>query len=501
MASVALFLLLWAWKVNHAMSTTHPDLLKLTKGPWLEEDIKRVYRRVEEAPCDWKPHLPPKRERRYIVVGGSGLVGGYIVLQLLQRGQPPSSIRIVDARPPVREELLAGSAAHVDFVQADITSESSTQAAFAKPWDPSVGGLPLTVFHTAAVIRPSERSPLVYDRCARVNVTGTAHVLAASQRAGADVLIATSSCSTSLRPVTWFNAPWSRWPTNYVQTMTEDDFFAPLRRHEEFFANYARSKAEAERLVCAADARGGSGGGSGGGRGSGGPGTALRTGVIRPGNGIYGASPDVIVTPVLTMDAFPTFSAPWVQNWVHGGNVALAHLDLEAALLGPHADAVAGRPFLVTDEGPPPRFADFYTALRTVCDPSPAVHYPPPVLLLALATVIEGWCLLLWHVPVLTRLGLREPPMPLYLLQRPCLNGAINCIIDDRAARRPVHEGGIGYHGVCTTMEGLCMQLADWNRRRQARGGEKSSSAVGAALKTTIKSVAEVGSDPAARRG
>ncbi|KAL2758849.1 hypothetical protein ACRALDRAFT_2120269 [Sodiomyces alcalophilus JCM 7366] len=459
------------------MSTTPPDLLRLTKGPWLEEDIRRVYRRVEETPCDWKPHLPPRLERRYIIVGGSGLAGGYIVLQLLQRGQPPSSIRIVDARPPTREDMSTGPAAHVDFAQADITSESSTQAAFAKPWDASVSALPLTVFHTAAVIRPSERSPLVYDRCAKVNVTGTAHVIAAAQRAGADVLISTSSCSTGLRPVTWFNAPWSRWPTNYVQTMTEDDFFTPLRAPQEFFANYARSKAEAERLVCAADTPGG-GGRDGHGHGHG---TPLRTGVIRPGNGIYGTSPDVIITPVMGLDAFPTFSAPWVQNWVHGANVALAHLDLEAALLGPHVDAVAGRPFLVTDEGPPLRFDDFYTALRTVCDSSPVVQYPPPVLMLALATAIEAWCLLLWHVPVLKRLGLREPAMPMYLLQPACLNGAISCLIDDRAARRPVHEGGIGYRGVCTTMEGVCMQFADWNRQRQARGQETSS-----AVKTTI---------------
>lgn len=73
-AAVLLFLLFWAWKVNRAMKTTPPEVFRLTKGPWLAEDIRKVYRRVEETPPDWTPHLPPKLERRYIVVGGSGTV-------------------------------------------------------------------------------------------------------------------------------------------------------------------------------------------------------------------------------------------------------------------------------------------------------------------------------------------------------------------------------------------------------------------------------------------
>ncbi|KAM0330081.1 hypothetical protein ACHAQA_004252 [Verticillium albo-atrum] len=369
-------LLIWAWKVNRGMFVTPPEALKhATDSPWTDEAAKETFKRIEQKPCDWGSHLPPKLDRRYVIVGGSGLVGGQIVLQLLQRGQPPSSIRIIDFAPPARDELQTPSASQVDYAKADISSEASTLAAFTKSWPSSSAGLPLTVFHTAAAIRPSERHPLVYDRLARVNVGGTANVISAAKHAGADVLIFTSSCSVSLRPVTWFSPLWRRWPTNYVQTMTEDDFFAPLRGREDFFSNYARSKAEAERLVCAADS----------------PESGLRTGAIRPGNGIYGGAGDPLISATVQLPSLPTFTAPWVQNWVHAGNVSLAHLLLEAALLGPHADKahIAGRPFLVTDSGAPLRFKDFYTAMQAVSATSPVIHYPPPVLMLAVARLIE----------------------------------------------------------------------------------------------------------------
>ncbi|KAM0287804.1 hypothetical protein ACHAQH_000336 [Verticillium albo-atrum] len=463
------------------MSTTPPEALKhATDSPWAAETAKSTFERMEKSPCNWGPHLPPKLDRRYIIVGGSGLVGGQIVLQLLQRGHAPSSIRIVDFVPPTRDELQTSSAAKVDYAQTDIASETSTIEAFIKPWPSSSASLPLTVFHTAAAIRPSERHPLVYDRLARVNVSGTANVISAAKRAGADVLIFTSSCSVSLLPVTWFSPLWRRWPTNYVQTMTEDDFFLPLRPREEFFSNYAFSKAEAERLVCAADS----------------PASGLRTGAIRPGNGIYGGAGDPLISGTVQLPSLPTFTAPWVQNWVHAGNVSLAHLLLEAALLGPHADKahIAGRPFLVTDSGAPLRFDDFYTAMQAVSATSPVIQYPPPVLMLAVARAIELWCVTLWKLPFLARLGMREPKDPLYWLQPACFTGAVNCLIDDSAAKRPVADGGIGYQGRCTSLEGICMQLANWNRTFKQRGANVKGEA-----RNVMRDVIEVGAEPAAR--
>lgn len=194
------------------------------------------------------------------------------MLQLLARGQHPKTIRIVDFQKLHRPDMLASPAAEADFVQTDISSLASTELAFSKPWDLSVAHLPLTVFHTAAVIVPSDRSKLVYGFCEAVNVRGTRHVVDAARRAGADILVSTTSGSISIRSVECWVPPlrmWSSWPTNFWQVLDEADFFRPLRPHEEFFANYPFSKATAERLVCDANA------------------ADFKTGCIRPANGVW----------------------------------------------------------------------------------------------------------------------------------------------------------------------------------------------------------------------
>lgn len=213
------------------------------------------------------------------------------MLQLLARGTPPENIRILDIRKTERSDMQTGPAAAVDFAQADITSPSSVAAAFARPWPPAAGRLPLTVFHTAAVIIPSDRSPHVYAFPERVNVAGTRHVLEAAARAGADVFSCTSSASVAIRPIEPFVAPWrlGAWPRHFWQVLDCRDFFGrPLRPHAEFFGNYPASKAVAERLVCAANRRG------------------FRTGCIRPANGVYGSPSDNILGDPLSRAVMPT---------------------------------------------------------------------------------------------------------------------------------------------------------------------------------------------------
>lgn len=217
-----------------------------------------------------------------------GLVGGFIVLQLLARGQSPRSIRIVDIRRAERNDMQSGPAADVDFIQTDITSPASVEAAFARPWHPSVAGLPLTVFHTAAVIIPSDRSKLVYGFPEAVNVHGTRNVLAAARKFGADIFSSTSSGSIAIRPVDPFVSPFATAPTNFWQVLDEKDFYEPLRPHEEFFGNYPVSKAAAERLVCGANSE------------------EFRTGCIRPVNGVYGNPTDNTVGEPLARSILPT---------------------------------------------------------------------------------------------------------------------------------------------------------------------------------------------------
>lgn len=282
--------LLYLFNLNRLLSKTPDDFKKLVPERWSRQMIKETYLRLAKAPIttsSYASHLPPKLNRRYIVTGGSGLVGGYIVLQLLERGQPPNTIRIVDFQAPHRKDMLNGPAAEVNFIRADIRSIESTEAAFSAPWDTSCANLPLTVFHTAAVIIPSARSELVNGFCESVNVRGTEYVLAASRKVGADVLVMTSSGSIAIRPVQMWGNPF-KWPRFYTQVLDESDFSQPLRPHHEFFGNYPASKAKAERIICSAN------------------GEEMRTGCIRPANAVYGHPTDNIIGGPLNMQTYPT---------------------------------------------------------------------------------------------------------------------------------------------------------------------------------------------------
>ncbi len=142
------------------------------------------------------------------------------------------------------------------------------------------------------MIIPSDRFKSQYGFCESVNVHGTRHVLDAARKSGADVFVSTTSGSISIRPVKLWMAPWkiwTSWPAHYWQTLDESDFFQPLRKHEEFYANYPAAKASAERIVCEANS------------------PSLRTGSIRPANGVYGNPTDNTVGGPLNMSVYPTY--------------------------------------------------------------------------------------------------------------------------------------------------------------------------------------------------
>jgi nucleoside-diphosphate-sugar epimerase len=266
-------LLLYLYHVNRGLSSIPPEAWAQSPNRWTEAEIRATYERISKSPIDIRPHLPPaQQQRRYVVVGGSGLVGGAIVLQLLARGQKPDTVRILDFRPPVRSDLLRGDAAKVECVQCDVTSEESVRSAFAKPWARrEMQKWPITVFHTAAIIIPGDRVRILQPRVTSVNTIGTAHVLAAAREAGADVFVATSSGSIAIRPCDYWIPPWRRLPRNFVQLYPDPGKDENLRARNEYCGNYAISKAQAEHLVCKAN-----------------DGHKFRTGCIRPACGVYG---------------------------------------------------------------------------------------------------------------------------------------------------------------------------------------------------------------------
>lgn len=382
-------------------------------------------------------------------------MGGQIILHLIQAGVPPEAIRIVDLVSPVRENEFAQPPASAVAVElADITSKQATIDAFTRPWPAGVGGRPLTVFHAAAVIRPFERHDLVYHRCYEVNVKGTANVLAAASTAKADLFIYTSSCTVGHWPVHFLSLPASSAARarSLVQLITVGDFTKPLRPAAQFATNYARSKGEAERLVSAADEPEG-----------------MRTGIIRPGNAVYGHREDKVLGRMLALRSLiPSFGAKWAQNWIGAVNASLAHLQLEDALLGRYGSKLVARPFLVTDDGHPLRLADVYRILDVCSTTGLRVVFPPPALMLTGAYIVEAWALAAARWPAVKRM-LGEPMDPVMLFQPAVFSAGVSAIVDDSEARKSPAEGGFGYRAGCSSLEGMCSQALDWNEWLESR--------------------------------
>ncbi|KAK8097426.1 hypothetical protein PG984_016565 [Apiospora sp. TS-2023a] len=447
-------LLTYLFRINYLLKGTPEEVRKLADSSWQPAHLKEVYEKVRAHRVDYTANLPPKQNRRYVVTGGSGLVGGFIILQLLARGTPPQSIRIIDIRKPERSDMQTGPAAKVGFVQTDITFKPSVEVAFAREWDRSVAKLPLTVFHTAAVIIPSDRSKYIYDFPERVNVTGTKNVMEAAEAAGADVFSVTSSASIAIRPIEPFVSPWrfGSWPRYFWQVLDCRDFWKPLRPHEEFFGNYPASKAVAEREVCAANKKG------------------FRTGCIRPANGIYGSPSDNILGDPLARAVMPTWATHIVQSFVHGANVAVAHLHHEAALLQKECPQ-AGRPFVVTDPNPPIAYDHMYTAIRTLSIHPFMVLSLPPAVMLLMAYAIEWWSVLPYRFPMFKAIIPAVRGDARYL--KPGLFSICTHLVatNDESAR-PVSEGGLGYKGVTTTMEGMVQQILEWNTEHAGANGQ-----------------------------
>ncbi|KAI3391814.1 hypothetical protein diail_6776 [Diaporthe ilicicola] len=449
--------LLYLVNLNRLLSITPDEVKKLVRERWTDQLVKQTYQRLQHSPittASYESQLPPKLERRYIVTGGSGLVGGYIVLQLLERGQPANTIRIVDFQQPHRRDQLDHPLfGKVDFQKTDISSVESTNAAFNKAWDPSVAKLPLTVFHTAAVIIPSARSQLVNGFCEAVNVGGTENVLAAARRAGADVLVSTSSASISIRPVELWVKPW-KWnspPRDYWQVLEESDFFRPIRRHDEFYGNYPASKARAERIVCGANS------------------SELRTGCIRPANGVYGHPTDNTVGGPLNSQTTPTWACHVVQSFVHGINCAVAHLQFESILAkqGSHSSSQAGRPFCITDPNPPIYYGDLYSLLSKLAITPFKIVIVPAIPLVLLSYLVEFYTLLPFRLP--GGLARFVPPLSgdVKHLQPALFSICTHLVADNADAGKAVTDGGLGYRGVLTTLEGMCQELVEWNQEQE----------------------------------
>jgi hypothetical protein len=141
------------------------------------------------------------------------------------------------------------------------------------------------------------------------------------------------------------------------------------------------------------------------------------------------------------------------RNFVHSQNVALSHVLYEAALTkkaGP-----SGRPFNITDPGPGIVFQDLYDLATQLSVTPVRIAQIPPLPLLLVTYLIEAYVSVVARFPFLAKLGFKEPGYPLSFLQPTVIKGSVHILIDDSAIRRSAEDGGLGYKGACTTLEGM----------------------------------------------
>ncbi|KAJ3980080.1 NAD-P-binding protein [Lentinula detonsa] len=445
-----------------------------------EEDVMKLKEQMNEKKDNAKTVESEleKTGRRYIVVGGAGFLGGWIVIQLLQRGENPKNIRVLDIRLPARHDLKYGIGKDVEYMVVDISDREAVMAAFKAEWPTDAvsslsKSIPLTIFHTAANIRFYERSSELLPKSTRVNVDGTQNIIDAALEFGASsntldstILIYTSSGSVGVRASRFLLWPWENEPENFVQYINDDDDSPAMpKEHSHFFSNYAYSKYLAEQRVRKADKHVS-------------PTTPtstskltrLRTGCIRPGNGVFGPGGDMLCGAYLVRKTNPTWISNIVSHFVYVENCASAHLCYERRLIEVEEQErererkgtpspqgrlpdIGGQAFTITDPGRPPTYGDVYFVLEALTNGQTFFPEISPTLMLMLAYVIEAYYLLRHYL----KLSILPPVNKDLVNLQPSLFNLtmVHLIFDDSRARLEPEMGGLGYKSRHTTIGGL----------------------------------------------
>jgi len=140
-------------------------------------------------------------------------------------------------------------------------------------------------------------------------------------------------------------------------------------------------------------------------------------------------------------------------------NVALAHLLYDDALASAEPD-LGGKSFTVTDPNPAIQFSDMYQLLSTL---TPfRVQIVPAVPLLILAHLIEAYCTVRRDISFVGRM-LPAIPHPTSQMQPNTIQIAnSHQFANNEEISKPLKEGGLGYKGIYTSMDGMCTQVRGW---------------------------------------
>lgn len=255
-----------------------------------------------------------------LLIGGSGFLGLHLIQQFHSLPEPPS-IHVFDLRPlpsPL-PKCFTFTEDDITFHQGDITSPQDVARAIEQSQCD-------VVVHSASPVHGQPQQ--IYEK---VNVEGTANVIAVAKQCHVKALVYTSSAGVIFNGQNIANAD-ENWPIPEV----------PMD-------GYNKTKAEAEAMVLKANS------------------PQLKTVALRPA-GIFGPGdrqlvPGLRQVAALGQSKFQIGDNNNLFDWTYAGNVADAHVLAAQQILDPSkTDKIGGEVFFVTNDAP----SYFWTLARAV---------------------------------------------------------------------------------------------------------------------------------------
>lgn len=93
--------------------------------------------------------------------------------------------------------------------------------------------------------------------------------------------------------------------------------------------------------------------------------------------------------------------------------------------------------------------------------------------MLVLAYIVEFYNLLPARIPLLAKV-LPKLPGDVSYLEPGLFSICTHLFGSIKEASKSVNDGGLGYQGIVTTLEGMCQELLDWNREQEQHRREAS---------------------------
>lgn len=280
----------------------------------------------------------------YVVIGGSGFLGSYIVQALVDRAEP--SVAVYDLDLPSGTDVINGAT----YYAGDILDEKKLTGVLKERSCTAV-------FHTVSPVHGLKDS--IYFR---INQQGTNSILSACQSAGVKILVFTSSTG-----VVWSGKP--------IRCGNEEEVQIPEIATEA----YNHTKAVAEKMVIDANGKNG-----------------LRTAALRP-CGMIGPRDRQAMWRLA--DAYNNGRNTMQMgdntnrvDFAYAGNVADAHILTADRLKSDSADLVAGQIFFISNGTPLPYWNVPRMIWREMGDDGKKnVTAIPKLIMLIIAYILEFW--------------------------------------------------------------------------------------------------------------